>query len=77
MSTYKAKTAKAWQRPWQVIRLFRNGAVTVNCSHRFESFAYWHASLRHLFNRDPRILGFVVRSTPEVAGRQSQGGAGR
>lgn len=76
MSTYKGKTAKAWRHPWQVVRLSR-GAVIVNCSHRFEVAAYWHACVLHLFRRDSRQVAYDIRSTPEVVGRLEHDGAGR
>lgn len=74
MSTYRGKTAKAWRHPWQVVRLFRNGSVIVVSGHRFEVTAYWHASVRHVFRRNPREMAYDVRRTPEVMGRYARGG---
>lgn len=75
VSTYTGKTAKAWRRPWQVVRL-SDGAVIVVSGHWFEVTAYWHASVRHLFNRNRRVA-YDIRRTPEVVGRYARGGVVR
>lgn len=57
---------RRWRHPWQVVRLLVNGAVVVNCSHRWELTAYWHASLRQICSRNTRGSAFDLRRTPEV-----------
>jgi hypothetical protein len=59
--------ADLWRHRWQVVRLFHNGAVIVNCSHRWEWTAYGHASLRQLLNRDTRLSVYDLRRTPDRA----------
>jgi hypothetical protein len=62
---------RKWGCPWQVVRLFHNGAVVVNCSHRWEITAYWQASLRHTFNPDTRKSTFDVRINPHFGAERA------
>jgi hypothetical protein len=66
------KPDKRWRHPWQVVRLFRNGALIVCCSHRWELTAGWCADWRdrkYLFaGRDTDMDPYHdERRTPEGA----------
>ncbi len=58
---------KRWQHPFQVVRMFRNGALIVCCSHRWEVTAGWCSDLRDALSGDwPDGTYHDVRATPEV-----------
>jgi hypothetical protein len=66
MKTYRAKTAKSWRYPWQVVRL-RDDAESVMCSHRSELRAGLCAFLRRHLGWVPEGATFEARRTPERA----------
>lgn len=66
MNTYRAKTAKSWRYPWQVVRLL-DGSDSVMCSHRSELKAGLCAFLRQRLGWVPEGASFEARRTPERA----------
>jgi hypothetical protein len=66
VNTYRAKTAKSWRYPWQVVRL-SDGAVSVMCSHRSKFKADLCAFLRRHLDWVPEGATFEARRTPERA----------
>jgi hypothetical protein len=62
------RTERRWKHPWQVVRLFHNGALIVMCSHRWELTAGWCSDLRDarlLFKAGARRCYHDERATPK------------
>jgi hypothetical protein len=59
---------KSWRHPWQVVRMYYNGALIVCCSHRWQTSAIWCAIARERFDSKTAVtLDYDVRRTPEEA----------